>query len=121
MVKSLVTLTNCLEYVPATESGCGANFSAREAASSSAVTEALLQRIQETMAEETGGTAATEVGPSTFLNPAAPAEPTPELGEGEQLGLEESAAPEEVAPEEPAPEAGPSSAQRALLDYLLGP
>ena len=122
MVKSLVTLSNCLEYVAAPTSSCGAKFSSREASSSTAAAQALLQQIQESLAEESGGTAATDVGPSTFLNPAAPAEPTPELGEGEQLGVEPSTAPEGAEPTpEGSPEAGPSPAQRALLDYLLGP
>ncbi|WP_159125075.1 hypothetical protein, partial [Klebsiella pneumoniae] len=62
-----------------------------------------------------------------FINPSAPAEPTPELGEGEAFGLgeaEEEAGEEEaeaVAPRRGTSRGGPTAPQRALLDYLLGP
>ncbi len=120
MVKSLVTLTNCPEYVSAPDSGCGANFEGSEASSASVATEQLLQLIQKGLAEESGGTAATETGPSTFLNPSTPAEPTPEIGEGEQFGPGSAEAEAEPEPETEG-EVGPTPAQRALLDYLLGP
>jgi hypothetical protein len=84
------------------------------------------------MAELSGGTAATTLGPSTFLNPSSPAEPTPDLGEGEGFGrgLDEEGETEEGEEEESeggggeaevAPRRGTTASQRALLDYLLGP
>ena len=129
MVKSLVTLTNCLNYVSQEAGECSAKFDSEGASSSSATMEALLQRVQENLARESGGTAATETGPSPFLPPSAPAEPTPELDEGEELDSEAPAPEEEEEPlpgpegaeEAPRANGGPSPAQRALLDYLLGP
>jgi phospholipid/cholesterol/gamma-HCH transport system substrate-binding protein len=124
LIRSLVTLQDCAEYLTKPRSGCKATFEGGGEASSFDAS-AVYQRIQEEMAELSGGTAATTLGPSTFLNPSTPAEPTPELGEGEGLsfGLEgaEEEAGEEEAEEEVAPRAGPTAPQRALLDYLLGP
>jgi phospholipid/cholesterol/gamma-HCH transport system substrate-binding protein len=124
LIRSLVTLSNCLEYVAVTTSGCGANFGTREASSSS--TAEVFQRIQEQLAERTGGVGATTTGPSTFLNPASPAEAAPELGQGEGLGAEEVEGGEAQAETEGAAEAEGASVratapQRALLNYLLGP
>jgi phospholipid/cholesterol/gamma-HCH transport system substrate-binding protein len=125
LIRSLVTLTDCAEYVTKPKSGCKANF-AGEGEASAFDASSVYARIQEEMAKRSGGTAATTLGPSTFLNPSAPAEPTPELGEGEAFGLgrgDETGEPaeEEAGAEEAAPRTGPSTAQRALLDYLLGP
>src|SRR5678815_2671187 len=127
LIRSLVTLQDCAEYVIAPKSGCKATFS-NEGGASAFDSAAVYQRIQEEMAELSGGTAATTLGPSTFLNPSAPAEPTPELGEGEAFGLgaeegEEEAGEEAeaVAPRRGASRRGPTAPQRALLDYLLGP
>jgi phospholipid/cholesterol/gamma-HCH transport system substrate-binding protein len=129
MVRSLVTLQDCAEYLTAPKSGCKATF--EEGAEASAFDSvAVYQRIQEEMAEASGGTAATTIGPSTFLNPSTPTEPTPELGEGEGLdfdlgeGEEETEEPEAPAGEEVEevlPRRGATAPQRALLDYLLGP
>jgi phospholipid/cholesterol/gamma-HCH transport system substrate-binding protein len=130
LIRSLVTLQDCAEYLMAPKSGCKATFS-NEGEASAFSSAAVYQRIQREMAEASGGTAATTLGPSTFLNPSLPAEPTPELGEGEGLGSglgdesepepepEEGTGEEEV--EEAAPRRGPTAPQRALLDYLLGP
>jgi hypothetical protein len=131
MVRSLVKLTDCAEYLTAPKSGCKATF--EEGAEASVFDPgAVYQRIQEEMAEASGGTAATTLGPSTYLDPSAPAEPTPELGEGEGLefdlgeGEGEPEEPEAESPvgeevEEVLPRRGTTAPQRALLDYLLGP
>jgi phospholipid/cholesterol/gamma-HCH transport system substrate-binding protein len=126
LIRSLVKLTDCPYYVTQPRSGCKATF-ANEGSASSFDADSIYARIQREMARRSGGTASTTVGPSTFLNPSLPAEPTPELGEGEGLGAEAFGAEGEEAEEgaeegeEPAPRAGTSSSQRALLDYLLGP
>ncbi|HEY5976948.1 MAG TPA: MlaD family protein [Solirubrobacterales bacterium] len=116
ILRSLVVLTNCTEYALAPQSGCKATFSEEAGASFDA--EAMAAQIQRELAEETGGTAASTLGPSTYINPAAPTEPTPELGDGENLGSEEPGAQE---PEAEAESSAASPARRALLDYLLGP
>jgi ABC-type transporter Mla subunit MlaD len=122
LIRSLVTLQDCAEYLIAPKSGCHATFD-NEGEASAFDSNAVYARIQEEMAQLSGGTAATTLGPSTFLNPSTPAEPTPELGEGEGLGAESFGAEEEAEGEEE--EAGarvaPTAPQRALLDYLLGP
>ena len=110
LIRSLVTLTNCPEYTSEKASGCGATFGSREGASAFDAS-ATYARIQEELAKRSGGVAATSTGPSTFLNPSKPAEPTPELGESQGLGESEGLG-DRVAPTAP---------QRALLDYLLGP
>ncbi len=105
-VRSLVQLTNCLDYVPQPESGCVANFTGEGAGISSAVDSAALYgRLQEELeargGEESGGTAA----PLGAAKPPPPAKTTPSLGEGRRLGAR----------------ALPSPPQRALLNYLLSP
>jgi len=108
--RTLVTLTNCVDYVTAPTSSCSANYNGFNAnASPSAFNSAAAYaRIQEALTERGGGTSA---GASSAL-PAtprsakqAPAPHAPSLGESEGLGARTKAA----AP------------QRALLDYLLGP
>jgi ABC-type transporter Mla subunit MlaD len=113
LIRSLVILQDCIEYVAQPKTGCKANFT--EAGASAVDSAALYQRIQEEMAEISGGTAATSTGPSTLIQPSVPAEPTPELGEGEALGGEA------LEGEGTGTRAVPSPPQRALLDYLLGP
>jgi ABC-type transporter Mla subunit MlaD len=107
-VQSLVTLSNCIEYESTVTSTCNAHFN-REASLSSFDPTAMLNRIEGELAEKTGGTAAEAGAPSSgaYLTPSTPAEPAPELGEGEQLG--------------PAAGEAASPPQRAALDYLLGP
>lgn len=108
--RSLVALTNCLDYVfaPTTDS-CSANFNgpgSRSNASSSGVdVRELYRQLYEELDEQTGGTS-----PNPSLNPAepspAPSVPkAPSLGESEELGTGMR----------------PPSPQRAFLDYLLGP
>jgi ABC-type transporter Mla subunit MlaD len=101
--RTLVTLTNCLEYEPASSgaSGCVARFNgpnAGEGASGSAAE--LFSLLQSGLSRRTGGTVAEE-GPVTGVGQAAEA--------GQASG-----------------EAGVSGAARTggtapLLDYLLGP
>jgi phospholipid/cholesterol/gamma-HCH transport system substrate-binding protein len=107
--RTLVTLTNCVEYVVAPTSGCSANFNGPNAGASSAFdSAAMFSRIQEELTGRAGGTSAG--ASSAFPVAPAPAKPVPGapapgLGESEQLG----AAAKSTVP------------QRALLDYLLGP
>jgi hypothetical protein len=122
-----VTLQDCAEYLIEPKSNCKATFT-NEGEASAFDSAAVYERIQEEMAELSGGTAATTLGPSTFLNPSSPAEPTPELGEGEAFGLgageegeEAGEEAEAVAPRHGTSRDGPTAPQRALLDYLLGP
>jgi ABC-type transporter Mla subunit MlaD len=113
-VRSLVTLANCTDYVASPLSGCGAKFTGAGAHASSALDLAgTWQQLQEDLAKQTGGTAAASVGPTTSLTPSEPAPslPTPELGEGEEVGEGEGRG----------ARTAPSAPQRALLDYLLGP
>jgi ABC-type transporter Mla subunit MlaD len=58
IVRSLVTLTNCLDYEAAATSTCNAHFN-REASASAFDAQAMLERIEEESAEKSGGTAAT--------------------------------------------------------------
>jgi len=110
--RSLTALTNCLDYVTAPTTGCSANFSGpgsseTEGASSSDAL-ALYRRLQERLGGDTGGTS-TDVAP-VQPRPVAPGDARPAPGsagidDGEELGAKTQ----------------PSSPQRALLDYLLGP
>jgi phospholipid/cholesterol/gamma-HCH transport system substrate-binding protein len=107
--RNLVTLTNCLDYELGPESGCVADFTGT-GASVSAITDPgeLYRLFAEELTEQSGGTAAGAGarGDATPLAPAKPAQPAgPSLGEGRGLGTS----------------ALPAPAQRALLDYLLGP
>ncbi len=107
--RTLPALTNCVDYVTEPTSGCSANFNgpfARSTASASDALELYMQ-LQEELNGETGGTSADSSAAKSF-SPAPPARapaPAPSLGEGEELGAN----------------AKPSTPQRALLDYLLGP
>ncbi len=110
--RSLVTLTNCIDYVLAPQSGgCSANYNGLNAGTASAFdSAAFFSRIQEEQAERSGG-GGTAAGSTSSL-PAKPAGGSsrpraqqPDLGESEQLGAK----------------AGASASDRALLDYLLGP
>jgi hypothetical protein len=108
--RTLVTLTNCVDYVTAPTSGCSANYNGTNAGASSSAfnASAAYARIQEALTERGGGTSAgASSAPSPGQAPSkrAPAPKAPGLGESEQLGAAAKAA----AP------------QRALLDYLLGP
>lgn len=110
--RTLVTLTNCLEY-ELEASGCSAKFTGPEAGASSASTAYLydlLQKQESREAGEVGGTLARPGGPSASVAPSAAAAPqaseAPEIAQGRRLG---------------AKAALPAPRQRALLDYLLGP
>jgi ABC-type transporter Mla subunit MlaD len=91
-VRSLVTLTNCLEYEVIESTSCSAKFTGPNHAESSFLNEAALRRILEqearrAEAEESGGTLAR---PSTRLPKLAPLAPltpeTPALGESRSIG-----------------------------------
>lgn len=107
--RSLVTLTNCVDYVTAPTSGCSANFSGPGASISSTDADALqlYRQLQEESGGQTGGTAADSA--LDRKQPAAPrrapAPQAPSVGESRKLGAA----------------AKPAAPQRALLDYLLGP
>lgn len=111
--RSLVTLTNCVEYRGGgPQSGCVADFTGFGAGTSAVTSSSELYRLfMEAEEEQGGGTAAGEPSPRTPapLAPARPATPAapsgPRLGEGRELGAS----------------ALPSPSQRALLDYLLAP
>jgi ABC-type transporter Mla subunit MlaD len=110
-LRSLVTLTNCLEYENEA-SGCSAKFTGRFASSSSAGEAGLSSLLEEAEARAGGttarpGGASATVAPSKATSPSPPTAPsTPRLGKGRRLG---------------ARGALPAPRQRALLDYLLGP
>jgi phospholipid/cholesterol/gamma-HCH transport system substrate-binding protein len=113
-LRTVATLADCAEYLMAERSGCSGKFTGPKAAVASSLDEAaIMQRIQETLAEESGGTAA---GPAVGPPPPAASEVAPpalpELGEGEEI----APAPDDESSAEP--EAEPQS--RDLLDYLLG-
>jgi ABC-type transporter Mla subunit MlaD len=107
--RSLVTLTNCVDYVTSPTSGCSANFNGPGASVSSTDADALelYRRMQESAGGETGGTSsdATIGKPPPPAARPTPAPQAPSIGESEQLGAK----------------VAPSAPQRALLDYLLAP
>jgi phospholipid/cholesterol/gamma-HCH transport system substrate-binding protein len=107
-VRSLVTLTNCLEY-ELESSGCSAKFTGGFAKSSSlgeAGLRAALEELEEEEAQQSGGTLARPGEAPPGVAPSAPTEPQlPQLQQGRSLGATTSL---------PAP-------RRALLDYLLAP
>ncbi|MGB7685520.1 MAG: MlaD family protein [Solirubrobacterales bacterium] len=99
--RTLVTLSNCLEYEPTAvgQSECNANFNGPNAGASASVDPAALFRLlQRTDAERTGGTLA-EDGPAAGIGQAD----ATEAGEAD-LG-----------------EASKTGGTAPLLDYLLGP
>jgi ABC-type transporter Mla subunit MlaD len=104
--RSVVALTNCIDYVVAPTSGCSANFTGKGASesSSSAAAMDLYRRLQETSEGRTGGTYAGAV-PSVASPRPTPTPQAPSLDQGRRLGAK----------------AQPAAPQRALLDYLLGP
>jgi hypothetical protein len=109
-LRSLVTLTNCLEY-QLEESGCSANFTGAKANTSSlgeASLSALLGEMEEEEAQRAGGTLARPGEAPPGIAPSAPTAPEtqgPRLDQGRSLGARVAL---------PAP-------RRALLDYLLAP
>jgi len=102
--RTLVTLSNCVEYetLVAGASGCVANFNGPRAgeATSSASAIALLSLIREQQAERAGGTLAEE-GPALGIGQAGAAG-----GNGGKAGIGRASATEGAEP---------------LVDYLLGP
>jgi hypothetical protein len=106
--RTVVNLTNCLEYEVVEASGCSAKFTGENASTSATFDEAaFLKRIQQGLQRANGGALAPAEGNESAASSTAPpvAPPQPSLGSGQQLGAK-----------------GPASAsQRALLNYLLGP
>jgi phospholipid/cholesterol/gamma-HCH transport system substrate-binding protein len=107
--RSLVTLTNCVDYVTAPTSGCSANFNGPGASVSSSAADALqlYRQLQEESGGQSGGTSADSAlgGTEPAAPRRAPAPQAPGVGESRKLGAA----------------AKPAAPQRALLDYLLGP
>lgn len=107
--RTLVTLTNCIDYVTYPTSSCSANYNGFGASTSSIFDPAAMySRIQEELTGKAGGTSAG--ASSAFPVAPSPAKPAPgstapSLGDSEQLGAANKSA----------------AQQRALLDYLLGP
>jgi phospholipid/cholesterol/gamma-HCH transport system substrate-binding protein len=109
--RTLVTLTNCLDYETARggESGCSALFSGANAVEASTTDTAALFRLLYRELEAQGGGTVAEPGPAIGI------------GQGGATREEGQAEPE------PAPEAGVAEASSTtegtepLLDYLLGP
>jgi ABC-type transporter Mla subunit MlaD len=107
-LRSLVTLTNCIEYNIEEVSGCSAKFTGINAGTSSISTADLVRLLEEERAREGGGTLARPGAPSAAVAPSTESSPPasgPELGEGRRLGAKATL---------------PAPRQRALLDYLLG-
>jgi phospholipid/cholesterol/gamma-HCH transport system substrate-binding protein len=106
-VRSLVTLSNCIDY--ATEqTNCVADFNGPTAVESTPTSAARLYRELKRMGAWSGGgpAAPATAGGTTAPAPSSPpAPPAAGLGEGRRLGTG----------------AMPSAPQRALLNYLLGP
>jgi phospholipid/cholesterol/gamma-HCH transport system substrate-binding protein len=107
-VRSLVILSNCVDYEVET-SGCSAKFTGANASTSSigeASLSALVKEMEEEEAQRGGGTAARPGEAPPSIAPAAPTAPqVPQLHQGRALGAKTAL---------PAP-------RRALLDYLLAP
>jgi len=107
-LRSLVSLTNCLEYV-VREGNCSAKFTG-EFAGASTVSEADLARVlEEQQASEGGGKLAQPGASSAAVAPStesAPSASSPALSKGRSLGAKATV---------------PAPRRRALLDYLLGP
>jgi phospholipid/cholesterol/gamma-HCH transport system substrate-binding protein len=100
--RTLVTLTNCVDYAASRggESGCSSRFNGpNAAAAASASLASLYRRLLREQAEQSGGTSA-EPGPATGIGQAGAA------GAGGEAGIGEASKTGGTAP---------------LLDYLLGP
>jgi ABC-type transporter Mla subunit MlaD len=100
--RTLVTLTNCLDYEATSvgQSGCAARFNGPNAGEGSTASSAALFRLlQRQLERKTGGTAA-GAGPATGVGQAGTA------GGGAEPGLGEASSTGGTAP---------------LIDYLLGP
>lgn len=104
--RTLVTLTNCVDYTSAKQGECDAHFGAVADSSADFSGASLSRFVEEELAEESGGTVAGTPLARPLAPSVSPSTPqTPDLGEGRSLGAKTL----------------PSPPQRALLDYLLGP
>jgi len=115
--RTLVTLTNCVDYELVETSGCSANFQGEKARTTTSAASAieLFRELQEQQGAESGGTSSALAPVAPRPSAPAPARPAPTpapggpgLGQGESVGSQSAAA----------SSAGP---RQALLDYLLGP
>jgi len=134
--RTVLTLTNCFDYVQGFQSGCSANFLGLAGASSSATgqtTAEMLRDLAESIfnqgaAGESGGAPA----PDSDKGSSEKA-PQPSVGGAESTGGSSGQGPVDSAPppsgesaqsggEEPEPAAtAQRAAQRDVLDYLLAP
>jgi ABC-type transporter Mla subunit MlaD len=99
--RTLITLTNCVDYIAgaAGTSGCSARFNGPNASESSTASSASLYRLlARELARKSGGTAAEEGGPTTGLGQAGSVEGEAAIAGSSRAGGTEP-----------------------LLDYLLGP
>jgi len=106
--RTLVTLTNCVNYEPARvgASGCVANFHGPNASESATTsTAALYSLLQQSLEGQTGGTG-TEPGPAIGVGQGSSTTGSEAEGEGE-AGISESSK--------------TGGGTEPLLDYLLGP
>jgi phospholipid/cholesterol/gamma-HCH transport system substrate-binding protein len=107
-LRSVVTLTNCIDYSIRQESGCVSNFTGAAAGTSSLGAAGLVELLREAEEAEAGAAGGTLARPGSIepsLAPSAPTEPTPELGEGRRLD---------------ASTALPPQRRRALLEDAVG-
>jgi ABC-type transporter Mla subunit MlaD len=108
-LRSIVTLTNCLEYEIRESSSCSAKFTGPNAGASSLGAAGLVELLREAEEAEAGAAGGTLARPGSLgpsLAPSVPTEPAgPQLGDGRSLG---------------ASTALPPQRQRALLEHALG-
>jgi phospholipid/cholesterol/gamma-HCH transport system substrate-binding protein len=108
-LRSLVTLTNCLEYEIRESSSCSAKFTGPNAGASAIDPTELARVLEEEQATEGGGTLARPSTSSAAVTPSTESSPPasePALGQGHRLGDKATV---------------PAPRRRALLNYLLGP
>jgi phospholipid/cholesterol/gamma-HCH transport system substrate-binding protein len=108
--RSVIALTNCIDYVLQPTSGCSANFNGPESGEgniSAFSSSAFLKRVQRMQERLAGGISPKRSEAAPSLAPRAPARPeaTPSLEENRRLGAK----------------ASPAGPREALLDYLLAP
>jgi ABC-type transporter Mla subunit MlaD len=108
-LRTIVSLTNCLEYEIRESSSCSAKFTGPNAGTSSIDPAELARVLEEEQAREGGGTLARPSAPSAAVAPSTETTQPPSgpaLGQGRRIGARAKV---------------PAPRRRALLDYLLGP
>jgi phospholipid/cholesterol/gamma-HCH transport system substrate-binding protein len=105
--RTLVTLTNCVDYVTAATSGCSANFNGPFSRATASTSDAIefYRGLQQQLDGETGGTSAGSSAVPADPPYVPPPSAAPSLGESRSLGVKSR----------------PAGPRRAILDYLLGP